>query len=153
VLDTACARLALGQNAMPAAIEDAMRTLDDYGVQTRVLERESALGADHRERLEQIAKNRADTEGRLSVMRERWEKEKSLVSRIREVRAKLEPAGAPPQTVSADGQSTAAQPAVDTAALRAELGKLNAELEAVQGETPLIRFRVDGDSSGQDVEG
>ena len=75
VLDTACARLALGQNAIPAAIEDATRTLDDLAVQTRVLERESALGADHAERLEEIAKQRADTEGRLAAMRERWEKE------------------------------------------------------------------------------
>jgi type VI secretion system protein VasG len=149
VLDTACARLALGQNAMPAAIEDAMRTLDDYGVQTRVLERESALGADHHERLEQIAKNRADTEGRLATMNERWEKEKGLVSRIREVRTQLETAGAPPQAASADGQSTAAQPAVDTAALRTELGKLNAELDAVQGETPLIRVCVDAQIVGE----
>src|SRR6266571_5154660 len=43
VLDTACARLALGQNSVPPAIEDATRTLDDLAVQTRVLERESAL--------------------------------------------------------------------------------------------------------------
>src|SRR5713226_1108877 len=78
VLDTACARLALGQNTIPPAIEDAMRTLDDLGVQTRVLERESALGADHRERLEQIAEHRAQTEGRLTAMRERWEKERGL---------------------------------------------------------------------------
>jgi type VI secretion system protein VasG len=134
---------------MPAAIEDAMRTLDDYGVQTRVLERESALGADHHERLEQIAKNRADTEGRLAVMRERWEKEKGLVSRIREVRTQLESTGAPAQAPSANGQSTAAQPAVDTAALRSELGKLNAELDAVQGETPLIRVCVDAQIVGE----
>ena len=55
VLDTACARLALGQNAIPAAIEDATRTLDDLAVQERVLEREAAVGADHAERLEAIA--------------------------------------------------------------------------------------------------
>src|SRR5262245_32650561 len=54
VLDTACARLALGQNATPAAIEDAVRRIDDLAVQTRVLERESALGADHSERLQEI---------------------------------------------------------------------------------------------------
>ncbi len=123
VLDTACARLALGQNAMPPAIEDAMRTLDDLAVQTRVLERESALGADHRERLEEIARQRTDTEGRLTAMRERWEKERDLVSRIREVRAQLEAASAPPQTVSGDGQAAAAAPAMDAGALRAELGE------------------------------
>jgi len=37
VLDTACARLALGQNVTPAAVEDCTRTLDDIAVQTRVL--------------------------------------------------------------------------------------------------------------------
>ena len=42
VLDTACARLALGQNSIPAAIEDASRELDDLAVQTRVLEREAS---------------------------------------------------------------------------------------------------------------
>src|ERR1700722_12592977 len=52
VLDTACARLALGQNSVPAAIEDASRELDDLAVQTRVLEREAVVGADHKERLE-----------------------------------------------------------------------------------------------------
>ncbi len=52
VLDTACARLSLGQNATPAAIEDATREIDDYTVQARVLKREAALGADHAERLD-----------------------------------------------------------------------------------------------------
>ena len=36
VLDTACARLSLGQNAIPPAIEDVRRTLDDRAVQARV---------------------------------------------------------------------------------------------------------------------
>src|SRR5690242_6597917 len=143
VLDTACARLALGQNAIPPAIEDAMRTLDDLGVQARVLERENALGADHGERLGEIAEYRAQTEGRLTAMRERWEKEKGLVTRIRDVRAQLEGASAPPQPTAGDGQAAVAQPAMDTEALRRELAKLNGELEAVQGESPLIRVCVD----------
>ncbi|PYT25463.1 MAG: type VI secretion system ATPase TssH [Acidobacteria bacterium] len=145
VLDTACARLALGQNAIPPAIEDATRTLDDLGVQTRVLERESALGADHRERLEQIAEHRAQTEGRLAAMRERWEKERDLVTRIREVRAQLEGGAAP---AAGDGQAAVAQPAMDPDALRQELAKLTGELEAVQGEAPLIRVCVDSQIVG-----
>jgi len=147
VLDTACARLALGQNAIPPAIEDATRTIDDLAVQTRVLERESALGADHSERLGQIAQERAETEGRLTVLRGRWEKERDLVTRIREVRSQLESAGAPAQAAS-DGQAAAVQPAVDLAPLRQELAKLNGELEAVQGETPLIRVCVDAQIVG-----
>jgi type VI secretion system protein VasG len=148
VLDTACARLALGQNAIPPAIEDAMRTLDDLGVQTRVLARESALGADHRERLEQIAEDRAQTEGRLAAMRERWEKERDLVTRIREVRSQLEGAATPAQPAAGDGQAAVAQPAMDTETLRQELAKLTGELEAVQGESPLIRVCVDSQIVG-----
>ena len=44
VLDTACARLALGQNATPPPMEDATREIDDFDVQHRVLEREAAAG-------------------------------------------------------------------------------------------------------------
>jgi type VI secretion system protein VasG len=45
VLDTACARLALGQSATPPAIEDAMRTVEDLTVQARVLERSIPSGS------------------------------------------------------------------------------------------------------------
>src|SRR5579872_532733 len=148
VLDTACARLALGQNAIPPAVEDAMRTLDDLAVQTRVLERENALGADHGERLGQIAQERTETESRLTALRGRWEKERDLVTRIREVRTQLESAGAPAQPASGDGKAAAVQPAVDLAPLRGELAKLNGELEAVQGESPLIRVCVDSQIVG-----
>ena len=58
VMDTACARLSLGQNATPPAIEDAMRQVDDLDVQQRVLERETAVGVDHSERLALIAKQK-----------------------------------------------------------------------------------------------
>ena len=43
VLDTACARLALGQNATPPAHRRRASPLDDLAVQTRVLEREAPL--------------------------------------------------------------------------------------------------------------
>jgi len=43
VLDTACARLALGQSATPPAIENASRTLDDLELQERVLTREQLI--------------------------------------------------------------------------------------------------------------
>jgi type VI secretion system protein VasG len=112
VLDTACARLALGQSATPPAIEDATRQVDDLEVQQRILERESALGADHVERLEQIAKQKAEVDARLKALRDRWTKEQELVSKIRELRAQLE------ATASGDGHGAVptAQPAPGGAA-------------------------------------
>ena len=66
VLDTACARLALGQNATPPAIEDAQRPLDDLEVQRGCWSARAAVGADHTERLGRIATARSETEARLA---------------------------------------------------------------------------------------
>ena len=153
VLDTSCARLALGQNATPPAIEDAMRQLDDCAVQSRILEREAALGADHVEGLAAIAKRKADLEARLAEMKTRWEKERDLVSKIREVRGKLEPAPAAAAAGAGAeaGGSVAPPSATEADALRVELGKLNTELEEVQGETPLMRVCVDSQIVGEVV--
>ncbi len=157
VLDTACARLALGQAATPPPIEDAQRRLDDLRVQKRVLEREAAVGADHSERLQAIDREIPLLEERLKALTERWEKERSLVERIRELRGRLEAtAGASAAAVMAaaggDGQGAAeAQTAVEAAsvpsdgaaALRAELEALNRELAELQGDQPLMQVCVD----------
>lgn len=154
VLDTACARLALGQNSTPPAIEDSMRTLDDLAVQSRVLEREVNLGADHSERLDQIGQARTATESRLESLRARWGKECELVGQIREVRSKLEgEAAAPPQPGSEVSAGAAPQPAIDPQALRADLTRLNADLDAIQGETPLVRVCVDAQIIGEVISG
>jgi len=176
VLDTACARLALGQSATPPAIEDCVRLIDDLAVQQRILEREAAVGADHRERLGEIALKKGETESRLAGLRARFEKERDLVTRIREIRTQLEggsvsgsagtsppPAGVPPASATAavgDGPGAAApatatataeapKPAVDLGALRVELAKAEGELAALQGETPMIRVAVDGQIIGE----
>ena len=152
VMDTACARLSLGQNATPPAIEDAMRQVDDLDVQQRVLEREAAVGVDHSERLALIAKQKVDVAARLKTLEERRGKELSLVSRIREIRTRLEAAVAPPAAAPAAmsaSAGTAAQPATDAGALRAELEKLNAELDALQGDSPLMRVCVDTQIVGE----
>ncbi|HEU4643835.1 MAG TPA: type VI secretion system ATPase TssH [Gemmatimonadaceae bacterium] len=141
VLDTACARLALGQNATPAAIEDAQRELDDLSVQARVLEREAAVGADHSERLAKIAERRAATEARLAALTARWTEEKDIVSRIREIREQLE------ASAGADRAPEGAE------ALRQELAQLDARLEALQGDMPLIRVCVDAGIVGEVISG
>ncbi|MCU1292209.1 MAG: type secretion ATPase, ClpV1 family [Bryobacterales bacterium] len=143
VLDTACARLALGQNSLPAAIEDAMRTLDDLAVQKRVLEREAATGTDHAERLGLIGESKGATEERLKNLQARWEKERKLVDQIRELRAKLEEGhGSPASNGANDGSE-----------FRAQLSALNADLDALVGETPLTRVCVDEQIVGEVISG
>ncbi len=139
VLDTACARLALGQNAMPAAIEDLKRQLDDLEVQERVLRRESATGADHAERLEQLVARKATATAELEVLNAKWETTKGLVEKIRDLRVKLEQqADADPATLQAE---------------RKELAQLNAELDKTQGESALMQVCVDAQIVGQVISG
>ncbi len=142
VLDTACARLSLGQNATPAAIEDAMRTLDSLEVQQRILQRESAVGANHEERLAEIATLREKTSTRLKGLQERWTKERGLVQKIREIRTQLEglagPAVAAPQ-----GEAVPAPPTGSPAPTKEALAVLEHELQTLQGEEPLMRVCVD----------
>ena len=154
VLDTACARLALGQSATPPAIEDAQRLLDDLEVQRRVLEREGAVGADHSERLGGIADLRSQTEARLATLTERWGHERELVSRIREVRGQLEQsATGAASPAPAGGNGAPPDAATEPAVLRAELAALTAELEALQGESPLVRVCVDAGLVGEVISG
>jgi len=146
VLDTACARLALGQNSTPPAIDDATRTLEDLAVQMRILEREAATGADHAERIAGITESREKTEAHLKELNGRWDKERDLVTRIREIRSQLETGTAPAPQPAAQG--AALKPAFDPEQLRAQLVQLNSELEALQGETPLLRVCVDAQIVG-----
>jgi type VI secretion system protein VasG len=160
VLDTACARLSLGQNATPGAIEDTVRQIDDLTVQERILQREHAVGTDHAERLDEIIQKRKTLEDQLGLSKEKWDKVKGLVSRVRELRTKLEATapGAPTAVAAAGAAHSAAAPvetmaSEDVEALRAELAKLSAEMDQIQGETPLMRVCVDQHIVGEVISG
>jgi type VI secretion system protein VasG len=134
VLDTACARLALGQNSAPPRLEDTERRIDALEVQKRVLERETKIGADHAERLELIATQIAAAKEEQAVLKEQWEKEKTLIEKIRTLQLGLES----PETKDANEDEA-----------RAELAKLEAELDTLQGETGMIRVSVDAQIVGE----
>jgi type VI secretion system protein VasG len=146
VLDTACARVALGQNAVPSAIESARRLLDDLKVQDRVLRREEAVGADHGERLAEIATLTASTTERLKELEDRFGKEKALVEKIRALRFRLEePDGKMPEGME--------EPSGTPTQMKENLIALNAELDALQGETPLMQVTVDAQIIGEVISG
>jgi type VI secretion system protein VasG len=145
VLDTACARLALGQNATPPAIEDALRRLDDLSVQQRILEREAAVGVNHRESLALLAEQKAMVKNDLEQLQARWKKEKELVEKIRDLRTELEEAAlsSAPSSSASQNSGSAAQPAVALAVNTETLAALEADLEVLQGDSPLMRVCVD----------
>jgi type VI secretion system protein VasG len=131
VLDTACAKLSLGQNSTPAPIEDLQRRLDDLEVQERVLTREQAVDTDHSARLAKIVAERAESTEKLAAMKARFAKESELVGKMRELRGKIEEAAAEADATEKLGP------------MRAELAAMQTELDAVQGEDPFIGVTLD----------
>jgi type VI secretion system protein VasG len=129
VLDTACAQVALGQSATPAAIDDISRRLERLAAEQQALQRDAATavsadGADHIARLGALAEERASLEKGLATLRERHGREQALVERLQALQAR-------------------AESAFDAAALRAELQATLQELRCVQKEQQLMPLEVD----------
>ena len=130
VLDTACARISLGQNSIPAPIEDTNRELADLSVLSRALQRECAAGANHVVRLTQVATQSLEARERLRTLEARFARERELVAAIRDIRSTLEGPETSPET-------------------RSRLDALTVELETLQGEAPLVRVCVDSQTIGE----
>ena len=136
VLDTACARLSLGQNSTPPRLEDILRQIDAFEVQKRVLERETKIGGNHAEKLAEIETKIATAAEERDLLTEQWEKEKALTAKIRALQEALE---------SAEKKD----PSADETTILADLAKLEAELDTLQGERGMMRVSVDAQIVGE----
>lgn len=177
VLDTACARLALGQSSTPAAIEGLERQLEDIALQTRILSREAATGSDHSKELGELEARSDTIRAQVEELRQRWGEERHLVFEAMGLRSQLEAlAGAEGpgdpvwDAVDGDTEETATvgqirekeegsspeSPEDSEGALeglKAELEGITKKLDAIQGETPLVPLHVDDELVGQVIEG
>jgi type VI secretion system protein VasG len=154
VLDTACARLSLGQNSTPPRLEDIQRQLDSLEVQKRVLERETKIGADHHERLELIETQIAAAKEDEAILKEQWEKEKGLIEKIRKLQESLEPSekegsGSAEKEGSESAGKEGSESAGKETEIQTELKQVEAELEKLQGERGMMRVSVDAQIVGE----
>ena len=144
LLDTACARVAIGQSAIPAAIEDARRQIDALQVEQGILDRETATGGQHAERTAAAAEERAAAETRLGELERRWEQEKAAVVAIKGLRDQIE---------ASHAATTPTAAIDDLAKLRADLSAATADLKALQGESPLVQVCVDAQTVAEVIGG
>ncbi len=151
VLDTACAKVAIGQGATPAAVEDSTRKIERLNSEISSLDRELVTGAKHDERLAELNEEKAKEEIELAKLNEQWTKERGLIDRIREIRAALEESIAPKEPT--EGETVEPVEKIDLEALKTELATLNAELKTVQGENPLMQAVVNGQTVAEVISG
>ncbi len=146
VLDTACARVAVSQHAVPAEVDDARKRIDALTTELEIIERDETAGYEVEERRSTITSLKEAEEKRLEGLNSRWEAEKAVVEAILDLRAQLRAGGAPVDAPEADSEAAAEASPMDAKArarLLDELKAKNAELERLQGEDPLILPIVD----------
>jgi type VI secretion system protein VasG len=146
VLDTACARVAVSQAAVPAEIDDSRRRIEALNVELGIIERETAVGVETGERRQNVLDKLSEEQSRLSELESRWQEEKALVEQILALRAQLHPGVTQSGTVQLQAEEPAKTDVPDKSGrlqLLPQLKELQAQLAALQGERPLIFPTVD----------
>jgi type VI secretion system protein VasG len=152
LLDTACARVAVSQHAIPAEVEDSRRRIESMEIEQGIIDRESAVGVDVGTRRTDVEEKLAAERDRLVGLEKRWQEEKAIVDRVLALRAQLrgddKPVDKPAVGEGPDVAKTptvAAEPAavIDRTKLLAELRDEQTKLETLQGDSPLIMPSVD----------
>ncbi|WP_374636886.1 type VI secretion system ATPase TssH [Paracoccus sp. (in: a-proteobacteria)] len=172
LLDTACARVAVSQSAIPARLADLRAEIASYDSEIAAREAERELGEIDGARLEETRQRLADAQAKLAELDKAYADEKSLVEQILGLRARLaEQAGEDFDEATVRAELTAAMdqlgqihaddrmiwPHVDEQAVASVIsdwtgipaGRMVAdELQAVLGLADHLRERVIGQDSG-----
>ncbi|MFC3151760.1 type VI secretion system ATPase TssH [Litoribrevibacter euphylliae] len=85
LLDTACARVAMSQDATPAQVENKQRRQAQITSEIEVLQREQKIGEDHSDSLDLLQQELTAVESELETLKQRWEDEKSLVEEAQSI--------------------------------------------------------------------
>ena len=155
LLDTACARVAISQHAIPAEVDDSRRRIEALETEREIIGREAAVGYDTSERSEAVETAMAAEQQRLAELEARWEGERELVDRVLDLRHRLRtlndgaveaPGDAGETGGETGGGKAGAEPEASRDDLLAELKQAQAALEERQGEQPLILPSVDANA-------
>ncbi|WP_053157223.1 type VI secretion system ATPase TssH [Pseudomonas sp. Pf153] len=138
VLDTACARVALGQHDIPPPLESLRHRQNSLKDELERLRREQATGLDHRERITLLE---SESTGNVQAIRElesRWGEEREAVRELLDTRRELL---ALSERADAGKPDTEIDNRIDH--LAAELLRLEAGLDAIRQDDPLVPEQVD----------
>jgi type VI secretion system protein VasG len=171
LLDTACARVAISQHAVPAEVQDSRSRIEALETELAIIGREQAAGWDAVDREKSSRDKLVIETKRLGELEARWKSEQALVDTILGLRRTLRGEGiavdgpaagkkvAPPaKGAPAPAPAPAAKapvPPADEAqrpALLEKLKEAQAELHKLQGQTPLILPTVDNQAVAAVVE-
>jgi type VI secretion system protein VasG len=138
VLDTACARVSLGQHDVPPPLESLRHRQQALGEELQRLRREQATGLDHRERITTLEQESTGNQAAIRELETRWGEEREAVRELLETRRELL---ALSESADASHPDEALDERIDH--LAAELTRLEAGLDAIRQDDPLVPEQVD----------
>jgi type VI secretion system protein VasG len=166
LLDTACARVAISQHAVPAEVDDTRKRIEALETELGIITREKNVGVNVGARESAANEKLATQKARLVTLEANWVTEKDLVEKILDIRAKLRGSSAPVEGTGSVLEEAAGQVAEakeqapagevplagdERAAALKELHGLQTQLAELQGEHPLILASVDQQAVGSVV--
>ena len=144
LLDTACARVAISQHAVPAEVDDCRKRINALNTELEIIAREKAVGIDIEDRETNATEKLAAEQARSVSLEQRWNNERDLVKNILEIRSQLR---ALTGKVEGSQSDLAIENTITDSSSRDQLLEnlkaLQIQLEQLQGESPLILPSVD----------
>ena len=135
LLDTTAARVKVLLTAKPDVVEDKERTIQALEREKRALERDRLHGIQiDPDRLKEIEENLATLNDELTGLKERWLKEQALAHQVIELRQSLYERKSGEETDEPKEKE-----------LKEQIDKAFDELQALQGDAPLVKIEVDPD--------
>ena len=143
LLDTACARVAVSQHAVPAQVDDSQRRIESMNTELDIIERDKTAGYDIGDRRTKVEAEKVEEAVRLVELNAKWAVEKALVEEILNLRSQLRAWAQPVENKAGEGDPESPMTDEDRDALMAQLKAKNEELITQQGDSPLILPIVD----------
>jgi type VI secretion system protein VasG len=144
VLDTACARVAIGQSGEPPELEDLERVILNATHQLRIYRHEVATGRDHAAAIESLSQNLDQWQQKKKFLSEKVAEEKLAVASIVALRRRIA------QSLAPDFES-ANEESIEW--LSASLMRLEKGLEAIRSDDPLVPVCVDSGAVAAVISG
>ncbi len=148
VLDTACARVNISLNAVPASVETLQQQLAAQTRELEALERDALQQTGDKHMLASIPELKMDIEStkqQLEVQEKQWKQEKEQIEKIITLRTRLNEIVSGEETSTGEDQEVSPYSDWDEETVRREITACQEELEDIRQGNQLVHFEVGPD--------
>src|SRR5205807_3368097 len=133
LVDEAAARLRMEIDSMPVELDELERQIRQLEIERQALKKEDDQAS--KDRLRQLEKTLADLSEKRNALHARWEREKEVIGRIRELKARIEELRGEAERAerAADFEKAARLRYGEVVELQRHLEQANRELDELQG--------------------